>query len=243
MTNSLLVIGAASIAVIACQTQRPPGQARGSATGAAVYDSLAPLGSFDNPVRARGPFGQREYLQRLRCAEGSAPAFARGGSVGSGADGHMLDVYTVSCPRADSARAVFMDMYHGDVRERRPVPGFTVLAELPARTALGCPPRVTPDADSSARYVFNYLEVETPARLLNPPTEPIAIGFESYVSVGFVVDTLGRVEPGSLDVGEFVETRTRAAAERVVLGLQFTPAEHRPGCRVRMGTGLELEFR
>jgi hypothetical protein len=136
-----------------------------------------------------------------------------------------------------------MDMYHGEVRERRPVPGFTVLAELPARTAPGCPPQAGPTADSSARYVFNYLEVATPARLLNRPAGPIAAGFDAYVSVGFVVDTLGRVEPGSLQIGTFVEARARAAAEPVVLGLRFAPAEHHPGCRVRQGTGLDLQFR
>ena len=242
MTKSFLTIGAATLAVLACQTHRPPGGSPGPRVGRGVaYDSLTSLGSTSNPVQARGPFGEREYLRRLRCADGAAPAFRRGGSIGAGGDGHILDVYSVACPSADST-SVFMDMYHGDARDRRPVPGFTVLAELPARTAPGCPPQAGPSADSSARYVYNYLEVDTPVRLINRPAQPIKVGFKAYATVGFVVDTLGRVEPGSLQMGEFIEARTRSAAESVVLGLRFAPAEHRPGCRVRQGTGLEIEF-
>jgi hypothetical protein len=193
-------------------------------------------------VQSRGPFGEREYLSRLRCPDGAAPSFSRDGSFGSGEDGHILDRYSVTCPSGFRAR-VFMDMYHGDVRERRPVPGFTALAELSARTAAGCPPNVGPTADSSARYVYNYLEVETPVRLLNPPTEPINAGFTAYVSVSFVVDTAGRVEPATITIPEHVEQAPRAAAERLARDLRFMPAEHHAGCRVRQGTGLSLEFR
>lgn len=242
MTRMLLALSGAAFAMSACRTHQTAAAPSGPRVANVAADSLAPLGSRSNPVRSRGPFGEREYLRRLRCGDGAAPAFERNGSVGSGADGHILDVYSVSCPRGGTA-SVYMDMYHGDARERRPVPGFTVLAELPARTAAGCPPQVGPTADSSARYVFNYLEVEIPSQLLNRPAGPIDVGFRAYVSVGFVVDTLGRVEPGSLTMPPFADARARAAAEPIVLELRFAPAEHRPGCRVRQGTALDLEFR
>ena len=234
----------AALTVVGCHARRSRAAADSDPRhGVAAYDSLTPLGSEANPVRGPGPFGEREYLHRLRCADGASPAFNRHGSVGRGADGHILDVYGVTCPNAGSDVSVYMDMYDGDVRERRAIPGFTIFPELPARTASGCPPQTGPTPDSSARYVFNYLEVETPARLLTQPPVPIKAGFENYVSVGFVVDTIGHVEPGSLQMAEFVDAQARAAVERVVLAFQFTPAEHHRGCRVRQGTGVNLEFK
>jgi hypothetical protein len=84
-----------------------------------------PLGSLENPVRASMPAGQRAYLSRLRCPDGSVPAYARYGSVGVGIYGSIVDGYTVTCPgRPDSD--VMMDMYH-DWVEDRPVPGFTIV--------------------------------------------------------------------------------------------------------------------
>ena len=234
-----------TILVVGCRTHTVAPSPPSAPTPAAEAspDSLSPLGSKSNPVRGRGPFGEREYLRRLRCPDGAAPTFARRGSVGSGADGHILDLYDVQCPSGGMSANVYMDMYHGDVRERSAVKGFTVLPELPARMATGCPPQVGPTADSSARYVFNYLEVATPVKPLNVPAGPITVGFNAYVSVGFVVDTTGRPEPASLEFGEFVEARERTAAQPIALGLRFTPAEHHPGCLVRQGTGVSLEFR
>jgi hypothetical protein len=85
-----------------------------------------PLGSRANPVRASMPPGQRAYLERLRCSDGNAPAFERGGSVGAGPYGTILDVYQLRCLGGQPATAdVYMDMYHDHV-ETRPVPGFTI---------------------------------------------------------------------------------------------------------------------
>ena len=243
MANPLVLLGAAALTVLACRAPRPPVAAVDPVPKQAVAPHTLPLGSRDNPVRARGPFGEREYIRRLRCPGGEAPTVLVRGSVGGGADDHIIDAYRVTCAGGRDTTPIYMDMYHQDVRERRPVPGFTVLAELPARTATGCPPNVGPTADSRARYVFDFLEVETPARLQNRPTGPIAAGFTGYVTVSFVVDTLGRVEPASLQMGNHVEERVRDAARPIVLALRFTPAEHRPGCRVRQGTGLSLQFR
>lgn len=84
------------------------------------------LGSEQSPVRSSGPAGEREYLERLRCSDGNAPAFERGGSVGEGPYGKIMDVYELKCLTGQPATAsVYMDMYHEHV-EDRPVPGFTV---------------------------------------------------------------------------------------------------------------------
>lgn len=81
------------------------------------------------------PGGERAYLDRLRCANGSAPSYDRLGSVGprnpaTEADGdemleqidpdrplpagqtdfHTLDLYEVVCP--GRTYQIFMDMYH-----------------------------------------------------------------------------------------------------------------------------------
>jgi hypothetical protein len=83
-----------------------------------------PLGSDKNPVRENGPTGQRAYLGKLRCADGTAPAFTRAGSVGEGVFGFIVDLYKVTCPGNDPID-VPIDMYH-DGGETRPVPGFTI---------------------------------------------------------------------------------------------------------------------
>ncbi|MBL8673655.1 MAG: hypothetical protein JNL07_02110 [Rhodospirillales bacterium] len=88
------------------------------------YINPAPLGERENPVRVYMPPGQRAYLSRLICPEGGAPAFSRAGSAGKGPFGTVLDMYTVTC--ASMARRVFLDMYHPDYVERRPVPGFRI---------------------------------------------------------------------------------------------------------------------
>ncbi|HEU0134057.1 MAG TPA: hypothetical protein VFR28_04470 [Allosphingosinicella sp.] len=89
---------------------------------------LSPLGSKANPVRENMPQGQLSYLRRLRCGDGTAPAFERKGNVGLGVYGNIVDLYSVTCPGAASID-VYMDMYH-DGPEDRPLPGFTM--ESPA---------------------------------------------------------------------------------------------------------------
>ncbi|MDR6853266.1 hypothetical protein J2Y54_002786 [Sphingomonas sp. BE123] len=85
-----------------------------------------PLGSQQNPVRARGPEGERAYLARLRCADGNAPAFARVGSTGIGPYHNILDLYTVQCAGA-APLSVYLDMYHKHA-EPAALPGFTIVA-------------------------------------------------------------------------------------------------------------------
>lgn len=88
-----------------------------------------PLGSKDNPVRVEQPAGERAYLARLRCADDTPPGYRRLGSIGGGPYGTILDLYEVNCDSSAPATAeVIMDMYHKGHIERRPVPGFTIVA-------------------------------------------------------------------------------------------------------------------
>ena len=90
--------------------------------------SAHPLGTEENPVRANMPEGQRAYLARLRCSNGSAPEFFRAGSVGEGPYGKIMDLYELRCAAGEPATAsVYIDMYHDHV-EDRPVPGFSIAA-------------------------------------------------------------------------------------------------------------------
>ena len=84
-----------------------------------------PLGSERNPVKVRMPPGERAYLDRLRCPDGSTPTYERQGSGGPARDGDIVDYYAVQCPGAEPV-TVIMDMYHSD-REDDPVPGFTIV--------------------------------------------------------------------------------------------------------------------
>ncbi|APE27379.1 hypothetical protein BMF35_a0550 [Aurantiacibacter gangjinensis] len=101
-------------------------QTDGAQLEAAVEEAEAhPLGSAENPVRTAQPSGQRAYLSRLRCADGSTPAYQRIGSFGFGPYGNIVDGYEVRCPDADP-KTVVMDMYHPGHVEERAVAGFTI---------------------------------------------------------------------------------------------------------------------
>ena len=86
-----------------------------------------PLGSEANPIRADMPPGQRSYLNRLRCANGSAPTHSRIGSMGIGPYGSVVDGYEVLCTGSSPARSVLiLDMYHPGHVEGAAPPGFTI---------------------------------------------------------------------------------------------------------------------
>ena len=88
-----------------------------------------PLGSSQNPIRAHFPPGQRGYLDRLRCADGSAPNYARSGNVGPGVYSSIVDSYVVNCGAAAPGEVnIQMDMYHPGHVEMRAVEGFTLVA-------------------------------------------------------------------------------------------------------------------
>ncbi|MBO9499929.1 MAG: hypothetical protein J7483_10780 [Novosphingobium sp.] len=136
----LAAVAALSIAAAPAQTYeegKKPNGARdmmlslgGGMKGKKLRTAIAkaeqyPLGSDKNPVRENGPAGQRAYLGKLRCEDGSAPAFDRAGNVGEGVFGFIVDLYKVTCPGKDAVD-VYIDMYH-DGGETRPVPGFTIV--------------------------------------------------------------------------------------------------------------------
>ena len=82
------------------------------------------LGSKTNPIRCKGPEGERGYLRRLRCGDGASPRFRRARSAGAGPYGHIMDDYEVSC--GSVTQSIFFDMYHRNHRETAAVAGFTL---------------------------------------------------------------------------------------------------------------------
>lgn len=88
-----------------------------------------PLGSAQNPIRVGGPEGERTYLARLRCGDGSAPGVGPRTDGGVGAFGSVVAAYTLDCGAAAPGRAALtLDMYHDEHREERAPPGFTIVA-------------------------------------------------------------------------------------------------------------------
>ena len=85
-----------------------------------------PLGTLANPVRVGGPEGERAYLARLRCADGSAPRIGARADGGVDAYGTVAGVYSVEC--ASGSARIFFDMYHEEHVENRAPAGFTIVA-------------------------------------------------------------------------------------------------------------------
>jgi hypothetical protein len=97
-----------------------------------------PLGTRENPIRAKGVHGQRDYLARLRCKSSRAPEFERAGSAGLGPYGKIIDLYTLHCENGP-VQQVVMDLYHC-VEETRPIEGFEIVERvIPIPNFGGCP--------------------------------------------------------------------------------------------------------
>jgi hypothetical protein len=98
------------------------------ALDAAVAEAAAfPLGTSKNPVRVGGPEGERAYIGRLRCGDGSRPKIGQRASAGVGAFGTIVDVYPLDCGSAAPGRFdLVMDMYHEEHKEQRPPAGFSI---------------------------------------------------------------------------------------------------------------------
>ena len=86
-----------------------------------------PLGTAENPVRVGGPDGERAYIARLRCGDGSSPQVGERASAGVGAFGTIVDVYPLDCGNAAPGRfQLVIDMYNSDHREQLAPAGFTI---------------------------------------------------------------------------------------------------------------------
>jgi hypothetical protein len=83
-----------------------------------------PLGTVQNPVRVGGPEGERAYLARLRCADGTVPRIGARSDAGTGAFGSVVAAYAVSCGTATTP--IVFDMYHEEHVERRAPAGFVL---------------------------------------------------------------------------------------------------------------------
>ena len=91
--------------------------------------SAHPLGTLQNPVRVGGPEGERAYLARLRCADGSRPQIGARSEGGAGAFGSVVSVYPLDCGAAAPGRtSLALDRYHEEQREDRAAAGFTIVA-------------------------------------------------------------------------------------------------------------------
>ena len=86
-----------------------------------------PLGTAQNPVRVGGPEGERAYIVRLRCADGSTPKVGPRGSAGIGAFGTIIEIYPLDCGASAPGRTdLVMDMYHEEHVEDRAPAGFAI---------------------------------------------------------------------------------------------------------------------
>jgi hypothetical protein len=89
-----------------------------------------PLGTAANPVRVSGPGGERAYIARLRCGDGSSPRVGQRHNDGVGAFGTIVDVWPLDCGDAAPGRfQLIMDMYHDDHEETGAPAGFTLTGE------------------------------------------------------------------------------------------------------------------
>jgi hypothetical protein len=100
----------------------------GVSDDAAIMAAAAhPLGTLNNPVRVGGPEGERTYLARLRCADGSAPQVGARASAGVGAFGSVTAAYALDCGAAAPGKInVVMDMYHDEHDEKHAPDGLTI---------------------------------------------------------------------------------------------------------------------
>ena len=83
-----------------------------------------PLGTIENPVRVGGPEGERAYLARLTCADGTPLRVGSRSDAGEGGFGAVASAYAVSC--GGTTRRIVFDMYHAEHVENRAPAGFNI---------------------------------------------------------------------------------------------------------------------
>lgn len=71
-----------------------------------------PVGSLQNPVRVVGPDGERAYLARLRCADGSLPRIGAQRPGGTDTFGNVADLAPADCGGVSPVHAdIHVDIY------------------------------------------------------------------------------------------------------------------------------------
>lgn len=83
-----------------------------------------PLGTIENPVRVGGPDGERGYLARLTCQDGTPLRIGSRSEAGQGGFGSIASAYSVSC--GGTTRRIVFDMHHAEHREDRAPPGYAI---------------------------------------------------------------------------------------------------------------------
>ena len=140
MSKYILALAAAAIAVSAAA--KPPrvespaprdilalvgsGNTDAELQRAIAAANAHPLGSAENPIRVAGPEGSRSYIQRLRCADGSAPKVGMKEEGGVGGYGSVLALYPLDCGAAAPGKVdLRVDIYHEEHVETRAPAGFS----------------------------------------------------------------------------------------------------------------------
>jgi hypothetical protein len=83
-----------------------------------------PLGTIENPVRVGGPEGERAYLARLSCEDGTPLRVGTRSDAGQGGFGSVATAYAVAC--GGTTRRIVFDMYHEEHVENRAPAGFAI---------------------------------------------------------------------------------------------------------------------
>lgn len=73
-----------------------------------------------NPIPVRFPWGEKEYLSRLRCPCGEPFYFQRIGSCGISPDNHMVDCFDLMCRKKEHRYFLYLDMYHSGMPSTSP---------------------------------------------------------------------------------------------------------------------------
>ena len=115
------------------QEKNPQAQEEGKADAKKQDDQgeikiAGAVGSETNPIRCHEPNGERAYLGRLIDENGDRIKTLARFSTDLSPYGNIMDVYMYE--NADGERkSVYMDMYHPDFVDNRPVPGFRIRSE------------------------------------------------------------------------------------------------------------------
>lgn len=136
---SMLVFSAAAISQV---TPVQPGLGQRTQTPEALFQGMSqenpeqemarlvaaadgyPLGTVENPIRVGGPEGERNYLARLSCADGTPIRIGTRSDAGMGGFGAVTAAYGVAC--GGTTRRLVFDMYHQEHVENRAPPGFSI---------------------------------------------------------------------------------------------------------------------